>query len=47
MIQFLLGLFIGSIVGFVVFAVCSMAGTDDLIERSVNKETGDSDTRNK
>ncbi len=47
MLQFILGLIVGGIVGFGVCAICSMAGTDDRIETPLSKETGDSDATSK
>ena len=47
MLQFISGLIVGTIFGFGVCAICSMAGTDDHIETPKVKETGDSDATSK
>ena len=47
MLQFIIGVVVGAIVSFFVFAICSMAGTDDRIETPKVKETGDSDATSK
>ncbi len=47
MLQFILGLIIGSTVGLVICAICNAAGTDDRTETFISKETGDSDAPSK
>jgi hypothetical protein len=43
MLQFILGVIVGSLISFFVFAICSMAGTDDRTEEQCTKKSGDSD----
>ena len=43
MLQFILGLTAGGAIGFVVCAICNVAGTEDRIETRATKETGDQD----
>ena len=45
MLEFILGLFVGGIVGFAVCAICSMAGSDEHAESQYDIEPGDSDAR--
>ena len=40
MLPFIIGVIVGSIVSFFVFAICSMAGTDDQTDAQCNKRTG-------
>ena len=47
MLKFILGAMVGSIVGFVVCAICSVAGTDNRIDAASVKEIGDSDASSK
>ena len=45
MLQFILGLLIGCIIGFAVCAIFSMASSSEVTEDPCQKETGDSDDR--
>lgn len=47
MLQFIIGVVVGAIVSFFVFAICSMAGTDDRTDAQCTKNLGDSDARSK
>ena len=47
MIQFILGVLVGGVVGFAVCAICSIAGTDDRAKAACDKETGDNKDDNK
>lgn len=47
MLQFIIGVIIGAIVSFFVFAICSMAGTDDRTDDQFPKTLGDSDASSK
>lgn len=48
MLQFILGVLVGGVIGFAAFcAICSVDVNDDRIEHSVNKENGDSDNQSK
>jgi len=47
MLQFIIGVFVGAIIGFAICAICSMAGTDDRTDEQCTKNLGDSDARSK
>ena len=47
MLQFIIGLVMGGIVGCGVCAICSIDATDNSKETPVNKETGDSNDSSK
>ena len=43
MLQFILGILIGGVVSFVVFAICSMAGTNSRTDSQCKKRIGEED----
>lgn len=43
MLKFIIGVFVGAIIGFAICAICSMAGTDGRTEEQCAKDLGDSD----
>ena len=47
MLQFILGVIVGGFVSFLVFAICSMAGTDSRTESQCEKRIGDKDAGRK
>ena len=47
MLKFILGVLVGAVIGFVIFAVFSMAGTNHRTETTVRKESGDEYAGNK
>jgi len=47
MLQFILGAWVGGIVGFAVCALCSMARADDRTDEQRTKDSGDSDAASK
>jgi hypothetical protein len=47
MLQFILGVIVGSLVSFFVFAICSMAGTDSRTEFQCKKRIGEEDAGRK
>ena len=47
MLQFILGVLVGAIIGFITCAICSMAGADEHTKTRVGKETGEKDAESK
>ena len=47
MLQFVIGVVVGAMVSFFVFAICSMAGTDDQIDTQCTKKTGEENAHKK
>ena len=47
MLQFILGVIVGGFVSFLVFAICSMAGTDSRTESQCEKRIGEEDAGRK
>lgn len=47
LLQFILGLFIGIIVGFIICAIFSMSGAQDRAELPASKETGEKNVPSK
>ena len=45
MLKFIIGVFVGAIIGFAICAIFSMAGTDDRTDAQCTKNLGDSDAR--
>jgi hypothetical protein len=45
MLNFILGIIVGSFISFFVLAICRMAGTDDRTDAKCTKNIGDSDAR--
>jgi len=45
MLNFILGIIVGSLISFFVLAICRMAGTDDRTDAQCTKNLGDSDAR--
>ena len=43
MLKFIIGVFVGAIIGFAICAICRMAGTDDRTDAKCTKNIGDSD----
>ena len=43
MLKFIIGVFVGAIIGFAICAICSMADTDDRTDEPCTKKLGDSD----
>ena len=47
MLQFILGVIVGSLISFFVVAICSMAGTDSRTDSQCEKRIGDKDAGRK
>ena len=45
MLPFIIGVFVGAIISFFVFVICSMAKTDERTEKQYTNDLGDSDVR--